>query len=147
MIAEYQTRRDDYFRGTYLPMPAALGDLQAAAGAAKLERSGPLAVFKRVPPSAVAVVRSQARLARRVGALRVIESLRSHVQAGEGLPATLDAVKNVLIPLDPGTGRAFDYRRDGDAAVLAVPPLLGASRPNISDRITLRRGTGAGPRG
>ena len=43
-----------------------------------------------------------------------------HAAANGGkLPATLSEVKVVPVPTDPGTGRPFEYRLDGNAATVS----------------------------
>ena len=82
---------------------------------------------------------AQTRLDRRIATLRIVEALRMHAHANGGeLPKSLDLVRIVPIPLDPATGKAFEYHRDGDAAVLAgvSPHPLSVG---ISYRITLRK--------
>jgi DNA-directed RNA polymerase specialized sigma24 family protein len=59
------------------------------------------------------------RLDRRIATLRCIEAIRIHAAGhGGGLPASLSDINEVPIPLDPVTGKAFEYRLEGDKAVL-----------------------------
>jgi hypothetical protein len=68
------------------------------------------------------LLRVEAREARHVAALRCLEALRLHAAAHDGqLPADLDAVQEVPVPLDPVSGRPFRYERDGDRALLSAP--------------------------
>ena len=61
----------------------------------------------------------EARLERRIAAVRVVEALRLHAaDRGGELPGSLDQLQAVPIPLDPMTGKAFEYGRDGATAVL-----------------------------
>jgi hypothetical protein len=41
------------------------------------------------------------------------------------LPEKLADVTEVPVPTDPFTGQPFDYRLDGDKAVLTAPPPAG----------------------
>lgn len=68
------------------------------------------------------VFQSQAMLERKIAALRCIEAIRLYAAAHGGkLPATLGEIKEVPIPVDPITGKAFEYEAHGDKAKLAAP--------------------------
>jgi hypothetical protein len=65
----------------------------------------------------------QAALDRRLACLRVIEAIRLHAAANGGkLPARLDEITEVPLPVDPMTGRSFDYEAHEDQAVLSGRP-------------------------
>jgi hypothetical protein len=71
-------------------------------------------------------VPAAARLDRRVAALRCVEALRLYAAAHGGEPpARLADVHEVPVPADPVTGQPFDYRLEGDRAVLSAPPPPG----------------------
>ena len=72
--------------------------------------------------------------------LRAIEALRMHAAAHGGqLPDSLDQVTVVPVPLDPGTGKPFEYHRDGATATL-VSRLPGEPRtPGLRYRVTVRK--------
>lgn len=66
-----------------------------------------------------------ARLDRQVAVLRQFEALRLYGAAHDGrLPERLDDV-GVPVPIDPITGKPFEYRLDGDAAHVTGPSLPG----------------------
>jgi hypothetical protein len=70
------------------------------------------------------VQNASARQERRFAALRVIEALRLHAAANGGnLPDKLDAITEVPLPIDPITGKPFEYTRTDDQAVLLGPSL------------------------
>ena len=63
-------------------------------------------------------------LKRQIQSLRIIEAVRDYLAAHEGkLPASLDEIQDVPIPLDPLTDQPFEWRVEGDSAVLKAPPL------------------------
>lgn len=65
-------------------------------------------------------------LKRRIAALRIIEAVRHHLATHDGkLPATLDDIKDVSIPLDPLTDQVFRWKVDVDpqVAILTAPAL------------------------
>ncbi len=60
------------------------------------------------------------RLDQRIAMLRVVEAVRLYAAGHEGrLPATLDEIKEVPVPLDPATGGPFVYRLEGETAKLS----------------------------
>lgn len=70
-------------------------------------------------PSFRTVYAAPARLDRQIAALRVIEACRLYAAAHAGkLPASLDAVTEVPLPLDPMSGKPFVYKLAGDQATL-----------------------------
>lgn len=85
----------------------------------------------------------QAWLDRRVALLRCIEAIRLHAAAHQGqLPAALADIKEVPIPIDPVTGRGFDYLCEGNRAILSAPPPLGekpAANNSLRYELTLTR--------
>jgi hypothetical protein len=77
-----------------------------------------------VLPAIQKVMAARVQLDRRFAALRCVEAIRLHAPAhGARLPATLAAIKEVPIPIDPGTGKEFTYHVTGDTATLSGPPL------------------------
>lgn len=85
---------------------------------------------------------AKARLDRRIAMLRIVEALRLHA-AGDGkLAARLDDMREVPIPIDPVTGKAFEYSANGNSAVLYAGPPHGetaSDRNAIRYEITLRK--------
>jgi hypothetical protein len=63
----------------------------------------------------------EARVSRRIAELRIIEALRAYA-AGHGgkLPAHLEDIRDLPLPANPVTGKAFGYHFEGDTAVLAA---------------------------
>jgi hypothetical protein len=81
-------------------------------------------------PAMVRVLYARTRWERKIAALRCLEALRLYAAAHDGkLPARLDDIKEVPVPVDPFTGKPFDYQRDGDTATLyaaaAALPVAG----------------------
>ena len=65
------------------------------------------------------VIYTEARIERQLAVVRVIEAIRLHAAAHGGkLPAKLEEIREVPIPINPVTGRPFAYRLDGDTAIL-----------------------------
>jgi hypothetical protein len=88
------------------------------------------------------VCSAQARRERELFALRVVEALRIYAAAHEGrLPDKLDDVKEVPLPNDPGTGKPFEYSREGETATLIsmVPNDPQKYENGIRYRVTIRK--------
>jgi hypothetical protein len=81
-----------------------------------------------------ASVRSQ----RRIDLLRVVEALRLYAAEHEGkLPAALDDVKEVPIPVDPVSGKPFGYKLEGGTATLDAPPPPGMRWDMLGARLEI----------
>ena len=76
---------------------------------------------------------SRTRMDRRVAALRCVEAVRLYAAAHDGkLPASLDDVTDVPIPMDPVTGKPFGYRLVGDRAFFSSTPFPGQNVGNFN---------------
>ena len=80
---------------------------------------------------------AQERLSRNLAAMQVIEALRMHAAETGKFPASLEEVTIVPVPLNPATGKPFDYKFDGETAVLDLPSSEGFHH-NFRYEITLR---------
>ena len=128
---------DDLFKASYLPPREARPQLAAAAKRIQAARTGPLALFVAMIPSVETVVTAQLRLERNIAALRVVEALRIHAAAHNGiLPESLDQITDVPVPKDPATGEPFIYRAADGAGILHGPRAGLAVTPTY--RITIR---------
>ena len=124
--------QDDMYKGVYLPAHEAIAITQAAHARLKATPATEATRFPRLMLAAAQnVVISQTRMERRLAALRTIEALRLYAAAHNGqLPAKLSDIKEVPVPVDPGTGEPFAYSLDNTTATLIAPPL------NVSARAT-----------
>jgi len=134
----WRADRDDWYQAAYLPYSKAW-PLFAAAN--KRLRESPIteghAASRLLFPGLNNVLSVQARIDRHFAALRVIEAARMYAAAHNGkLPDRLDDVTEVPVPSDPGTGRPFQYSREGVTATL-VSQVPGDPRPNNGIRFSL----------
>lgn len=138
-VAErYRETRDFWFKSGYLPYADAAATEGEAERFVDAEKSGPMSVFVSLLPNLRAGKLREAQLDRRIAMLRIVEALRMHAHENGGeLPKSLDQVKIVPIPINPVTGKDFEYHRDGNAAVLGATPQ--PSKMEISYRITVRK--------
>jgi hypothetical protein len=142
IVGVYGEFRDDVFKGTYLPAEQAFAVLQAADARLKAAPDTEATRLPRVFMPAVAkVMVATNRLDRRIAALRAIEAIRLHAAAHDGrLPDQLADVSVVPVPLDPGTGRPFEYRLDHETATLTAPPVpAGIPKTGLRYRLSMKR--------
>jgi hypothetical protein len=143
LVGRYRDMRDDYFRIAYLPWREARSQSVAAEAQLKTISTGPLAVLAELQSRFMSCLDAQARLDRRVAALRVVEAVRLHAASHDGrLPEELKEIVEVPVPEDPATGKLLEYRREGAGAVLALPEAGMKGRPTPPYRITLTSDSG-----
>lgn len=107
----------------HLPYQAANKGISAAIKNAEKEHSE----FARALGGLMRTRKAIVSNTRRFEALRIVEALRIHAAAHDGkLPAKLEDVVAVPIPLDPVTGKPFQYQLEGEKATLRGPVVLDA---------------------
>ncbi len=140
----------ELYKATYLPYPQALPIYRQWTKTYPIDD---LPMAQRVLslidlfPSIEAGHWSETRLARRLALLRVLEAIRIHAAESDGqLPANLQAITAVPVPIDPATGGSFRYQLEGTSALLSTPevdrpkyesPLAGSQEPSVAYRITI----------
>lgn len=133
-IRTYEDLRDDRLKWFLVSNPEALRGAEAIPDEPKDNRprddeqvepeSNVLAKLLLVASNDALI--AAARLEREMAILRVVEALRIYGASHDGhLPQTLADVIEVPVPLDPITGKAFEYRLEVDTATLQVTPLRG----------------------
>jgi hypothetical protein len=138
----YHEYRDEVFKGTYLPFAEARPLFAAAEKRLKtLPDTEARRLVRFFLPAVTKVELAQVRIERKLAMLQAIEALRIYAAAHDGqLPDKLEQVTIVPVPNDPGTGRPFEYQRDGPSAVLtsrlAGEPLAATG---LRYRLTLRK--------
>lgn len=120
-IDVYHEDRDSIYRATCLPYSEGFKLYAEAHGAMNAPPTTEGRAMSKLLMSAVnRAISSQARLERNLAALRVVEALRIYAASHDGkLPEKLSNVTEVFVPDDPGTGKPFDYARDGEAAIVS----------------------------
>jgi hypothetical protein len=76
-------------------------------------------------PAVSKVLQANGRCERRLAALTTVEALRLHARRTGAWPKTLAEIDGVAIPIDPVTGKPFEYSLEGDLAILHGPRLTG----------------------
>jgi hypothetical protein len=120
LLHTYQRIQDDQCKWAALPYWQASVGLQKAENDIRTAASHlDLMPFNEFLPAVQKVYEARVRFDRRVAALRCIEAIRLYAAAHQGkLPETLSDITEVPIPVDPVTGRGFDYAVAGDRVTL-----------------------------
>lgn len=119
MAALNRELSDEVIKGAYLPYHKARAVLDA--GEKRLKEAPDTEagrLSRSFLPALIRVRVAQVRVARKLAALMAVEALRMHAAARGALPDKLSEVTVVPVPDDPGTGRPFEYARDGATATL-----------------------------
>jgi hypothetical protein len=130
--------RDELGKWVNLPFWQAkpgMGTAEAAIAAARGKTP-----FLELVPAFIKVKQAQARLDQRFAYLQVLEALRLYAHAhGGALPAAL-ADTQLPLPLDPVTGRPFEYAvKDGVATLHGENPSAGQGVTNRYYGIRIRK--------
>jgi hypothetical protein len=141
---QYQRLQDDVFKCAGLPYWEAEPQLEQNHKRFRQARRRLEGMpFLNYLPAIQNVLASAVRVDRRIAALRCVEAIRLYAAAHDGkLPATLDTIKEVPLPIDPATGKAFQYRVSGQrATVFAPPPPREKANPynSLHYELTFRR--------
>jgi hypothetical protein len=81
-----------------------------------------LALFQLITPALNSVRLAQVRLERKFDALQCVESIRLYAASHDGkFPPNLDSLTDSPVPIDPATGKPFEYALDGETATLSAP--------------------------
>ena len=143
MMANYVELRDEIFKWYTVPYWKSKAGFDKASQRLKevmQKRWNPF-VAAALPAVLGNVYPQQVGSERYFAALRVIEALRMYAAAHDrALPERLNQITLVPVPRDPMTGRAFEYRRDGEAALLTAraPEGLSAEEFGLRYRISIR---------
>jgi hypothetical protein len=127
---------DDLFKWRGMPYPIALEKTAAiVARMHQMKQEQPSNPF--LPMFDICrTIGNFAKVDRQVAALTAVESIRSYAAAHSGkLPEHLEDITETPVPENPATGKAFEYRVDGDSAVLSARELNAA----LSYTLKIRR--------
>jgi hypothetical protein len=120
----YEQARDDLFKWAGLPYwQGSKGIIESerhpGVGWEKLKGGIP---FASILPAISSAFFVPARVERRFNVVQYIEAIRLYSADHNGtLPPDLDALTEAPVPIDPATGKLFDYKVDGSTATLTAP--------------------------
>lgn len=145
-VVDYDRELDDMVKLVSLPYWEARPRYAALTQRLREAKNGnsttPGMLAQLIIPAVDSAVFTHVRTDRQLAALRTVEALRLYAAQEGKLPAALDAIKEVPLPLDPVTGKFFDYRVEGPTAHLVGGPPAGDQaneRNSIHYEITLRK--------
>jgi hypothetical protein len=126
-LSMYHKIYDDGAKNYSLPYPEAIQGIDEAIGRFDQTSDEPQEIIP-VASHALKALRGTrnaiARNDRQIASLRVFEALRLHAGANGGrLPERLSDITIVPLPVDPVTGKPFEYRLADGKALLSGPPL------------------------
>jgi hypothetical protein len=125
IVETYDKQRDDLHKWFYVPAS------QASAAAIdqslkQIDNSSEIVpLAKLLMPAINSVIVNDVCLRREVAALRVVEAIRFYAAGHDNkLPQALAEINEVPVPIDPVTGKAFEYSQSGNTALLQSPAPL-----------------------
>ncbi len=139
---EYQRIADEFEKWWYAPFPVGKKGMRKAydqmdGSQLRKIQGGYGFILADLILSAIEAARSaQMRLEWQMAALRVVEAVRMHAAETGRLPATLDEIEIVPVPLNPITTKPYLYRLDGKTAVLDLP--FSDGMPGVAWRFEIR---------
>jgi hypothetical protein len=138
LLDSYESWLDDLSKWAAVPYWQAIDGLQAMEEAFRQARErAPYNPLYAAIPASTRVCISFARLDRQIALLQAAEALRAHAAAHAGrFPASLDEIKDLPVPIDPTTGKAFIYKSDGTTASLESAAPRG-SQPRDAVKIEM----------
>ena len=126
----YNVVCDDVYKWTSLPFLQSSRKLNEAIelAYARANVDNPLlAQFISILPALNPARLAAVRVDRQLDALQCIEAIRMYAASHDGVfPQSLDAMTDAPPPLDPATGKPFDYKVNGTSATLTAPLPDGA---------------------
>lgn len=128
-LKQYEDLCGEIYKWGNIPYPRAYKGLDETASrvAAMAEKTKSGFSFVAVLPMVLRpLYLVPVRIERRLDAIQCIEAIRLHAKAHQGtLPPSLDAITEAPAPLDPATGKPFEYTVSGTTATLSAPLIPG----------------------
>jgi hypothetical protein len=118
---QYRIAGDDMFKLQGLAYPVLLvKSAECDLRVARLLHEQPANPFLQMLPSLHRAGRTFARIDRQLAALTAVEAIRSYAAANGGeLPSQLADITDTPVPLNPATGKPFEYRVNNGTATLS----------------------------
>jgi hypothetical protein len=133
---EYEVRRDEVMKLMTLP------PWQGEALFRSIKTSKDDTLFGSMVPALQKIRRAQGRLEQRMALLRHVEALRLYAADHDGkLPQKLADIP-VPLPVDPFSGKSFDYKTDGTTAYFRGSPPPGEEKNavyNLHYQVTIQK--------
>ena len=138
-LGTYDEYRDEMFKWFYVPYWQGNQGIERAEKElrGKGRRMEMLPLAQLLLPAVGSAKLAEARNDREIALLRTLEAIRIHAARTGKLPATLDAIEAVPLPIDPVTGKRFSYEVQDDQAVINVAKVEGRSAQPLEGRFEI----------
>lgn len=125
---EFRRIADEMEKWLYVPFAQVRAiDSDDFRGGGPLDGNFAKAAAQVMLPALESVRSAEVRVMWQLNALQTIEALRMHAAKTGKLPASLDEITAVPLPQNPATGKHYQYRLDGETAILELPSSDGFS--------------------
>jgi hypothetical protein len=105
----------------------------------QLKTDNPWSLISVFVPELKTPLTNLARAERRIAMLRTVEAIRAYAASHDGqAPDSLSDLHDAPASIDPMTGKAFVYRKDGDQVTIQGPAIELAAPSSTAIRITLK---------
>jgi hypothetical protein len=121
---EFRRIADQMEKWWYVPTAQLKGvalDSEDFRGGSSLEGNFAKAAAQIMLPALLLVRNAEVRLEWQLNALQTIEAIRMHAAKTGKLPASLAEITAVPLPLNPTTDKPYQYRLDGETAIIELP--------------------------
>ncbi|MEM8944696.1 MAG: hypothetical protein AAGD11_05880 [Planctomycetota bacterium] len=129
---EFQKHADDFEKWTFVPYRQMR---EPSLPPRRVEDGFGALLADLLLPAVTAARTAQMRLYWQMNAIRVVEALRMHAAASGSFPQSLSDITVVPVPRNPITEQPYEYRLDGEAAVLDLP--FSDGMPGVAWRFEL----------
>lgn len=121
-LEDYIRLRDDMLKWTYVPYWQSIEPIKKVLNQLPPRTEEGIPLARALLPALDKVTAAEGRVERRFAALRCIEALRLQANANGGKwPTRLEEVTIVPVPLDPMTGKQFEFSVQGTKATIKGP--------------------------
>lgn len=121
---EYRRISDEFEKQWYLPYRAAKArekEMDAFFMGNKLTGGFGRVLAGLLMPAVTSMRTTQMRLDWQLNAIQAVEAIRMYAAEHGKLPTTLEEITVVPVPLNPVTEKPYQYRLDGETAILELP--------------------------
>lgn len=135
----YEILRDEYFKAMNLPYAEGKAEMEKAEALVRERKTKGDIIGPALLPAVWKIKQAQLRLDQRVQYLRTIEAIRLYAHSHKGeLPAKL-ADLGIPLPLDPVTGKTFEYSIADGIATLSGGNPSGLPQTNRVYKLTVKK--------
>ncbi len=139
IAGQFRIYCDNTFKWFELPYWQACEGLDAADKELGAARRQGISLAGMLLPALSRCKLGEAKTERNIAMLRTVEAVRMHAAANQGrLPSQLSDITVVPLPIDPMSGKPFDYLLKGDTAVIDATAPQGTSKKSYQKTIEIQ---------